>query len=49
MAPACGVSEAGSAVFNQAARLPVVDVCVLLANGGKPRLLLPKDDIFWIS
>ena len=47
---ACGLSEAGAVVFGQAARPPVADMCVLLANGGKPQPQLPigKDNIFWI-
>ena len=53
MVPACGVTEAGAAhaLFGQAVRPPVVEVCVLLANGGNPRLHLPigKDYILWIS
>ena len=53
MVLACGVTKAGAAhaVFGQAVRPPVIGVCVLLANGGKPRLHLPigKDDILWIS
>ena len=47
----CGLSEAGAVVFGQAERPPVADMCVLLANGGKPQPQLPigKDNIFWIS
>ncbi len=49
MIQACGLSEIGAPVFGQAARLPVVDAVVLLANGGKPCPLLPGDVILWIG
>ena len=48
MLPACGLTEIGAAGFGQAARPPVADVCVLLANGGKPRPLGHNDMILWI-
>ena len=46
---ACGMSEAGAKVFAQPARLPVLDACVLLANGDHPRPLLHQDLMLWIG
>ena len=46
---ACGMSEAGANVYAQPARLPVLDACVLLANGNRPRPLLGPDLILWIG
>ena len=46
---ACGMSEAGANVYAQPARLPVLDACVLLANGDRPRPLMGQDLILWIG